>query len=112
MMEQINAMIRIKNRNGPEGSFNDEEKPGYLYDIQGVKVFLHEDVYKPGTYTATEYYTGRSLAAKKTTMQEALDDVNKRIFEKGFEEVMKQVKLTADKEGFCNKPDHCLWCGK
>jgi hypothetical protein len=83
---------------------------GYLYTIQGVQVFLHEDVRKPGLYTCTEFITGRTLCRQQPTMQECLDKTNEKIAEKELAEINKQIKLVVERDGYANEPEACLWC--
>lgn len=109
-MEQIKAKIKVCGGGSPGYAFRTID--AYLYEIQGVKILLHEDYVKKGTYTCTEYYSGRSIIKDAKTMQEALNEVNKRIFEKGVDYTMKKIKLNLMEEEPANKPDHCLWCGK
>lgn len=77
---------------------------GYVYNIGGMDLILHEDHFKKGTYTCSEYLTGRTLVKQLPDMQTALNEVTDKISKVNKEKVQKKMVDIAEEEGYINPP--------
>ena len=77
---------------------------GYLYKIGDFDVVLHEDHYKKGTYSCSDYFTGLKMISQMPDMQSALDAVTKRIAECDAPAILNTRNKIIKEEGYMNEP--------